>query len=85
VFTLSVLFLDGKPHFDQHDLIGHIRHECIRHKYIRHELIRHNMLDMNILGINLSDMNILDVNTLRTGSFKLFKCPFPGFLTILTL
>jgi len=25
------------------------------------------------------------VNTLRTGSFKLFKCPFPGFLTILTL
>jgi len=26
-----------------------------------------------------------DVNTLRTGSFKLFKRPFPGFLTILTL
>jgi len=25
------------------------------------------------------------VNTLRTGSFKLFKRPFPGFLTILTL
>jgi hypothetical protein len=25
------------------------------------------------------------VNTLRTGSFKLFKCLFPGFLTILTL
>jgi len=28
------------------------------------------------------------LNTLRTGSFKLFKlfkCPFPGFLTILTL
>ena len=24
-------------------------------------------------------------NTLRTGSFKLFKRPFPGFLTILTL
>jgi len=24
-------------------------------------------------------------NTLRTGSFKLFKLPFPGFLTILTL
>ena len=23
--------------------------------------------------------------TLRTGSFKLFKRPFPGFLTILTL
>jgi len=27
----------------------------------------------------------LAVNTLRTGSFKLFKRPFPGFLTILTL
>jgi hypothetical protein len=26
-----------------------------------------------------------DFNTLRTGSFKLFKRPFPGFLTILTL
>ena len=26
-----------------------------------------------------------EVNTLRTGSFKLFKRPFPGFLTILTL
>jgi len=24
-------------------------------------------------------------NTLRTGSFKFFKRPFPGFLTILTL
>ena len=24
-------------------------------------------------------------NTLRPGSFKLFKGPFPGFLTILTL
>ena len=27
----------------------------------------------------------LAFNTLRTGSFKLFKRPFPGFLTILTL
>ena len=26
-----------------------------------------------------------NINTLRTGSFKLFKRPFPGFLTILTL
>jgi len=25
------------------------------------------------------------VNTLRTGLFKLFKRPFPGFLTILTV
>ena len=28
---------------------------------------------------------LIEVNTLRTGSFKLFKRPFPGFLTILTL
>jgi len=55
VFTLSVLFLDGKPHFDQCDVIGLIRHECIRHKYIRQGHIRHNMLDMNILGSNTSD------------------------------
>ena len=27
----------------------------------------------------------MNVNTLRTGSFKLFKRPFPGFLTFLTL
>jgi len=26
-----------------------------------------------------------NINTLRTRSFKLFKRPFPGFLTILTL
>ena len=26
-----------------------------------------------------------NINTLRTGSFKLFKRPFPVFLTILTL
>jgi len=35
-----------------------------------------------LLPYNLNDNN---VNTLRTGSFKLFKRPFPGFLTILTL
>jgi len=28
---------------------------------------------------------VLVLNTLRTGSFKLFKRPLPGFLTILTL
>jgi hypothetical protein len=28
---------------------------------------------------------VADVNTLRTGSFKMFKHPFPGFLKILTL
>ena len=29
--------------------------------------------------------NVKYFNTLRTGSFKLFKRPLPGFLTILTL
>jgi hypothetical protein len=32
-----------------------------------------------------SDPYNAQVNTLRTGSFKLFKRPFPGLLTILTL
>jgi hypothetical protein len=31
------------------------------------------------------DMNVSFINTLRTESLKLFKRPFPGFLTILTL
>ena len=34
-------------------------------------------------GQGSSSLNV--INTLRTGSFKLFKRPFPGFLTILTL
>jgi hypothetical protein len=38
---------------------------------------------LHILSI-LTGPNIF-LNTLRTGSFKLFKRPFPGFLTILTL
>ena len=36
----------------------------------------------------LSDVvspDVTTINTLRTGLFKLFKRPFPGFLTILTL
>ena len=33
----------------------------------------------------LGAVHIGEINTLRTGSFKLFKRPFPGFLTILTL
>ena len=31
------------------------------------------------------DNNVKKISTLRMGSFKLFKRPFPGFLTILTL
>jgi len=40
------------------------------------------------VGANLGQCHIpgdCNLNTLRTGSFKLFKHPFPGFLTILTL
>jgi len=39
--------------------------------------IRDNVLQLRILTNTF--------NTLRTRSFKLFKRPFPGFLTILTL
>ena len=31
------------------------------------------------------ELQISLINTVRTGSFKLFKRRFPGFLTILTL
>ena len=34
---------------------------------------------------NSWDTEVANFNTLRTGSFKLFKRPFPGFLAILTL
>ena len=37
------------------------------------------------LPILLSSVHNHPINTLRTGSFKLFKRPFSGFLTILTL
>jgi len=37
------------------------------------------------LHINIKKTKGMRVNTLRTGSFTLFKRPFPGFLTILTL
>ena len=33
---------------------------------------------------HVNDDDSKHINTLRTGSFKLFKRPFPGFLTILT-
>ena len=41
----------------------------------------------NLFTINSFNRNYFsDINTLRTGSFKLFRRPFPGFfLTILTL
>jgi hypothetical protein len=37
------------------------------------------------LFIHLQYYPLDDINTLRTGSYKLFKRLFPGFLTILTL
>ena len=39
----------------------------------------------HITSRNTYTSKIMTINTLRTGSFKLFKRPFPGFLTILTL
>ena len=36
-------------------------------------------------GIMANSLTKFRLNTLRTGSFKLFKRPFPEFLTILTL
>ena len=38
-----------------------------------------------IFGLKQIDELNAVINTLRTGSFRLFKRPFPGFLTILTL
>ena len=46
------------------------------------ELLIHISVQRQIV---LAERCIVFVNTLRTGSFKLFKRPFPGFLTILTL
>jgi len=41
--------------------------------------------DNGVRTVNFATSKNLVVNTLRMGSFKLFKRPFPGFLTILTL
>jgi len=40
---------------------------------------------LNVIAGVMSDFVFDIINTLRTGSFKLFKRPFLGFLTILTL
>ena len=43
-------------------------------------------LSTNYIPIRtILSFSIMNINTLRTGSFKLFKRQFPGFLTILTL
>ena len=43
--------------------------------------------EFKYLGTTLTNQNSIqeEINKLRTGSFKLFKLPFPGFLNILTL
>ena len=41
--------------------------------------------DLATKGVKSETIWKTEFNTLRTGSFKLFKRPFPGFLTILTL
>ena len=48
----------------------------------RKDKIRNNIIEQKM---NVTRSLLDDINTLRTGSFKLFKRPFPGFLTILTL
>jgi len=46
----------------------------------------HRLLHPSVLlKTSLCHSNTAALNTLRTGSFKLFKRPFPGFLTMLTL
>ena len=44
-----------------------------------------NIFSASLLITFLSPGIATSINTLRTGSFKLFKRPFPGFLIILTL
>ena len=48
--------------------------------------VRISLVDLQLDAQNsyLFTYNIF-ISTLRTGSFKMFKGPFPGFLTILTL
>jgi len=67
--------------------------DCIERK-IFHEMIQEELiLEGNIrYCIHVVNSSLVcryalreDFNTLRTGSFKLFKRPLPGFLTILTL
>ena len=43
--------------------------------------------EFKYLGTTVTNQNSIqeEINTSRTGSFKLFKRPFPWFLTILTL
>ena len=51
-------------------------------------MLTHRLCDMDEQLNRLkeeAELAGLHINTLMTGLFKLFKTPFPGFLTILTL
>ena len=70
--------------------VNNARHEARRHfrnkmkEYLKAKI---GELETNSKIKNIRDLyrSINEFNTLRTGSFKMFKRPFPGFLTILTL
>jgi len=78
------------PNKSNVDNLNSVRRETSRHfrnkkkKYLKAKI---DELETNSYIKNTRDLyrGINDFNTLRTGSFKSFKRPFPGFLTILTL
>ena len=58
----------------------------IKRTSLDRESLKHRKACNRVWLKNVSARKVTgNVNTLRTGSFKLFKRPFPGFLTILTL
>ena len=87
----SLLSFDG----DQNGILVPFQHpvldSCIhrrlacRRQYSEEPYLEESVISMSVLvlfcPVNMTSL----INTLRTRSFKLFKRPFPGFLTILTL
>ena len=75
-YTLRVQCIDQMyKHFFKKEKQMHL---SVR-TYVRRRLLRHK------ITLTHSSAFLSLFNTLRTGSFKMFKRPFPGFLTILTL
>jgi len=54
-------------------------------KRVLREYLERQERNKRVRQLLASEENHEDSNTLRMRSFKLFKGPFPGFLTILTL
>jgi len=54
---------------------------CLRPDWLSHSGVGGFLCGEGVGG----GVGVRSINTLRTGSFKLFKRPFPGILTILTL